>query len=196
MVAIGKYLMTMILALSMQLNIAGSASIGPQSAAEDFIDALAAGNDSVVQQYVDNEYVNLLENVEGEDVSAKMYSALFANLEYETLASAEKNDVAVVKMQIKNKDFSGVQEAYDEAANKYITSNLYSDDVTDKEKLADKCLEIYLDELEAASEGDKTVENTIYLPLVSNGHYGWNVVLNDEIMAALCGELSLPEIQK
>ena len=88
-------------------------------------------------------------------------------------------------------DFSQVSAAYDKAAYDFIKSNLYTDEVADKTALNAKCLDLYVQQIEAASSGE-TAETVIYLPMVDNGFYGWDVLLSDELMQTMLGGLQMP----
>ena len=74
----------------------------------------------------------------------------------------------------------------------YVTGNLYDEDITDKKKLAEKCLDIYVSEIESRAEKGKTKTSTIYIPMRSDGYNGWNIDLDDEIMKKILGNLSVP----
>ena len=54
-----------------------------------------------------------------------------------------------------------------------------------------KCLDLYVQQIEAASSGE-TAETVIYLPMVDNGYYGWDVLLSDELMQTMLGGLQMP----
>lgn len=192
MYAIIKSILCMIIPAMMQLAAVGSVQVTPETAATAFLDGLAKGEDTVVLKYVDNEYVNMLENTGGKETSEELYKNLFHNFSYEIVDSAAKGDVAVVKMVITNNDFSKVRKKYDEKAYNYITSNLYEEGIEDKKKLSKKCLDIYVDAIEDASESKKLKEKTIFLPLKSNGFYGWEVLINDKIMKDILGGLVIP----
>ena len=64
----------------------------------------------------------------------------------------------------------------------------------DKTALNAKCLDLYVQQIEAASSG-QTAETVIYLPMVDNGYYGWDVLLSDELMQSMLGGLQMPVSQ-
>ena len=167
--------------------------VTPQEAADAFFKDLSGGDKQTVMTYMDNRYVNFLENVKGTDEEMdNLEDALFRNFSYEITDSASKEGVAVVKVTVRNCDFSGVIEDYKDASYEYVTGNLYSDDVTDKEKLNKKCLDIYLDQIEKTAGTDPSYEKEVFVPMEEDGYGGWRIILNDDIMKAVLGELEIP----
>jgi hypothetical protein len=81
---------------------------------------------------------------------------------------------------------------YEKASYEYVTGNLYSDTVTKKEKLNKKCLDIYLDQIEKTAEKKPSYETDIFIPMEADGYGGWRILLNDDIMKAMLGELEIP----
>jgi hypothetical protein len=73
--------------------------------------------------------------------------------------------------------------------------NLYEKEIGDKEKLNKKCLELYVNEVEKVAEKGKIVENTVVIPMVDDGYHGWNVIMTDELMESILGNLEMP-VQK
>jgi len=114
----------------------------------------------------------------------------------EMYISYEKNDVAVVKITVKTNDFSKVDDAYEDAAYKYIMDNLGTDKVSDTEKLNAKCVELYVKQFEKAAKGEADKETTAFVTMISDRHHGWNVILTDELMKAVLGDVDLPVKQK
>lgn len=184
---------SIIMALIMQTSTMGTAAVSPEDAATEFMEGLSAGNDQVVVKYMENDYVNLLENTGNDKTTDRLYKGLFRNFGYEITDSASKNDVAVVKMTVTNSDFSNVEEDFNEAAYQYITGNLYDEDVTNKKKLSKECLDIYIEQIEKTAEEGKTKDKTIFLPMRSNGYYGWEVLVDDKIMKRILGGLKIPK---
>ena len=165
----------------------------PWEAADAFLRDLAGGEQQTVMMYMDNRYVNVLENVTGTDEEMdRMEEALFRNFSYEMIDSAAKGSVAVVEVKVRNCDFSGIMDDYQKASYQYVTDNLYSEDVVNKEKLNKKCLDLYLDQIEKTASGEPTYENVVYLPMEEDGYGGWRMILNDEIMQSILGELEIP----
>ncbi len=186
-------IISILLAAAISGGASAMAEVEPQEAADAFFRDLASGNDQVAMAYVDNKYVNFLENVKGTDEEMdNLEEAVFRNFSYEITDSASKNDVAVVKVTVRNCDFSGVMEDYKKESYEYVTENLYSDDVVSKEKLNKKCIDIYLDQVEKTAEGDANYEAEIFLPMEEDGYGGWRILLSDEIMKEVLGKLEIP----
>lgn len=186
-------ILSILLAAAISGGASAMAEVEPQEAADGFFRDLASGNDQVAMAYVDNKYVNFLENVKGTDEEMdNLEEAVFRNFSYEITDSASKNDVAVVKVTVRNSDFSGVMEDYKKESYEYVTENLYSDDVVSKEKLNKKCIDIYLDQVEKTAEGDANYEAEIFLPMEEDGYGGWRILLSDEIMKEVLGKLEIP----
>lgn len=186
-------ILSILLAAAISGGASAMAEVEPQEAADAFFRDLASGNDQVAMAYMDNKYVNFLENVKGTDEEMdNLEEAVFRNFSYEITDSASKNDVAVVKVTVRNSDFSGVMEDYIKESYEYVTENLYSDDVVSKEKLNKKCIDIYLDQVEKTAEGDANYEAEIFLPMEEDGYGGWRILLSDEIMKEMLGKLEIP----
>lgn len=169
------------------------AEITPEEAADAFLADLSSGQTQTVQAYMDNSYVNFIENVKGTDEEMdRLEDAVFRNFSYEITDSAEKDDVAVVRLTVRNSDFSGVMKDYKKESYEYVTDNLYSDDVIDKEKLNKKCLDIYLDQIEKTAEGEPGFEADVFLPMEEDGYGGWRIILSDDTMKEVLGELEIP----
>lgn len=181
----------------MQLNLVDMVSTSPANAAADFMDGLKAGDSRVMEKHIDNEYVNFLVNAEGdEEVLNRMKEAVFRNFTYEIEEIGTKNDVAVARIAVKNSDFSKVDSKYEKAAYDYIMDNLYKDKISDKKKLSAKCLDIYVKQLEKAADKGATYETVVYVPMVDNGYYGWNIIVTDELMQDIMGNYIIPPTKK
>ena len=186
-------LMTMLLTVYMTFGGTAAASAAPEEAATEFLKGVSAGTPSVTEQYVDNDYMNLLVNCTGDaDVVADMNAVLFKNFSYRITDSAARGNVAVVQLQIKTDDFSKVLDTYENDSYEFVSENLYDDVVTDKEKLSAKCLEIYVEDLKKTAGDDPDLETVLYLPMKSDGYGNWDILLNDKIMKTLLGGLQLP----
>lgn len=182
----------MIVTVLLQGGVANIVSTTPEDAAKDFLEGLKNNEPQVMEKYMDNSYINFICNVEGDEgVVDRMDDALFQNFSYEVDKVAAKDDVAVAKVTVTCNDFSQVSATYDKAAYDFIKSNLYTDEVADKTALNAKCLDLYVQQIEAASSGE-TAETVIYLPMVDNGYYGWDVLLSDELMQTMLGGLQMP----
>ncbi len=147
----------------------------------------------VMDKYMDNAYVNFLNNVQGdEETLARMNDALFDSFSYEIEKVKEKEDVAVARVVVTSADFSGVKEAYDKVSYKYIMDHLYTEGIEDKEALNAKCLEIYVKQIEKAAKNGETVETVVFVPMVDDGYYGWNIIMTDQLMKSVMGNLEVP----
>lgn len=177
----------------MHTSAIGMVSTTPRETVTDFLNDLQARESHVMEKYMDNAYVNFLNNVQGDEaVIARMNDALFRNFSYEVEEIRTKNDVAVAKVIVKNKDFSNALNTYNAASYQYVMSNLYTDAIADKEALNAVCLDLYVQEIEKAAEGDTLVETVVFVPMVEDGYYGWNIVMTDELMLAAIGNLQMP----
>ncbi len=186
-------ILSILLAAAISGGASAMAEVEPQEAADAFFRDLASGNDQVAMAYMDNRYINFLENVKGTDEEMdRLEDAVFRNFSFEITDSAAKNDVAVVKVTVRNCDFSGVMEDYKKESYEYVTDNLYSDDVVSKEKLNKKCIDIYLDQVEKTAGGDANYEAEIFLPMEEDGYGGWRILLSDDIMKEVLGKLEIP----
>ena len=186
-------ILSILLAAAISGGASAMAEVEPQEAADAFFRDLASGNDQVAMAYMDNRYINFLENVKGTDEEMdRLEDDVFRNFSFEITDSAAKNDVAVVKVTVRNCDFSGVMEDYKKESYEYVTGNLYSDDVVSKEKLNKKCIDIYLDQVEKTAEGDANYEAEIFLPMEEDGYGGWRILLSDDIMKEVLGKLEIP----
>ena len=186
-------ILSILLAAAISGGASAMAEVEPQEAADAFFRDLASGNDQVAMAYMDNRYINFHENVKGTDEEMdRLEDAVFRNFSFEITDSSAKNDVAVVKVTVRNCDFSGVMEDYKKESYEYVTDNLYSDDVVSKEKLNKKCIDIYLDQVEKTAEGDANYEAEIFLPMEEDGYGGWRILLSDDIMKEVLGKLEIP----
>ena len=186
-----------IVSILIAMTISGSATsmaeVTPQEAADAFLQNLSADDAQTDMMYMDNKYINFLENVKGTDEEMdRLENAVFKNFSYEITDERAKGDVAVVKVAVKNCDFSDIMDDYEKASYKYVTEHLYSDTVTDKKKLNKKCLDIYLDQIEKSADKDPSYEADVFIPMEADGYGGWRIILNDDIMKSILGELEIP----
>lgn len=190
-------ILTILITFSMQSGIVNMVMTTPQEATQDFLAGLKAGDRQTMQKYMDNTYINFICNVEGDEkVVARMNEALFKNFSYEIEQVKQKNDVAVAKVLIKSPDFSGVMSAYSDVSYDYIMDNLYEDSIADKDALNAKCLELYVEQVEKAADSDEPIETTVFVPMIENEYYGWNIIMTDEFMMSVLGNLEMPESQE
>lgn len=191
-----KTIITLIVIVLMQASAVNMVSSTPAEATDDFLDALKDQDPKVMQKYMDNAYVNFLCNTKGDEESIdRMNDALFKNFSYKIERVKKKDDVAVARVIVTSGNFSNVMTAYDQASYDYIMDNLYKEDIADKDKLNAKCLEIYVSEIEKAAESGEITENVVFIPMVDNGYYGWNIIMTDELMASVLGNLQMPVIK-
>ena len=193
MVGFFRAIIAVIIAVMIQGGVSGVVETDPADAVTEFMNGITTGNEEIMNTYMDNEYVNFLANVEGdEETTGRMVDAIFKNLEYKTVKTAQKRGVAVAKVHVKTNDFSKVMDAYDKASYKYVVENLYDEDIADKEKLSAECLDIYVQQIEKAAKKDASVEKNIYIPMISDGYGGWKLLIDDKIMKTLMGNLAMP----
>ncbi|MFQ8601984.1 MAG: hypothetical protein ACLSAO_02745 [Anaerovoracaceae bacterium] len=188
-----KQILTILTAVILHLSVSNIVSTTPDEAAESFLKGIKSQNEQVMEKYMDSAYINFVCNVQGDkDVVKRMKDALFRNFSYDIIEVGEKNDVAVAKVAVKCNDFSSVKADYDAASYKYITDNLYSDDIGDKDALNAECLDIYVQQIEKAANREASLETVVYIPMADDGYYGWNLLLSDEVMKILLGGLEIP----
>ena len=186
-------IVSILIATAISGGSSAMSEVTPQEAADAFFHDLAGGDKQTSMMYMDNRYVNFLENVKGTDEEMdRMEEALFRNFSFEITDCASKNNVAVVRATVRNCDFSDIMDDYQKESYEYVTDNLYSDDVIDKEKLNKKCLDIYLDQIEKTAGEEPSYEADIFLPMEEDGYGGWRIILSDEIMKEVLGELEIP----
>ena len=179
----------------MQTSAIEMATTTPEKATDNFLKSVEECDQQAMEKYMDNAYVNFLCNAKGDSkVLDRMYDALFKNFSYEIQQVKEKNNVAVAKVVVKGNDFSGVMPAYSKASYDYVMDNLYEESIGDKEALEKKCLEMYVSEIEKAAEGKETIETVVFVPMVDDGYYGWNILVTDALMAQMLGNLGMPVI--
>ena len=194
MVGFIKALTAVIIAMMIQGGVSGAVETTPEEAVSDFVTGLMAGDEQIVERYVDNEYINFLANAEADDeTKARISKALFKNLKYDIEDTAQKGGAAVVEARISTNDFSDVMDEYKEASYFYVKENLYDEDITDKDKLSAKCLDIYVDQIEKDAEEKASLEKKVYIPMIEDGYGGWKLLLNDDIVKTLMGQLSIPK---
>ena len=188
-----KTVITLLISLLMQSGVVNMISTAPHDAVSDFMDGLKNRDSSVMEKYMDDSYVNFITNVQGDDaVVERMNEALFRNFSYKIEKIKTKDDVAVAKVSITSGDFSNVLSGYESASYEYITDNLQSDEIADKDYLNAKCLEIYVQQVEAAADSGTVLETVVYIPMIDDGYYGWNIIMTDDLMKTVLGNLQMP----
>lgn len=188
-----KTIVAAVMIIFMQTSVINMATTTPAEAADDFLKALKSQDSKTMERYMDNAYVNFLCNAEG-DKSAinKINDAVFENFEYEIEIVKKKNQSAVAKVLIKSNDFSKVMDKYKKESYDYIMENLYEKEIGNKDALSAKCLEIYVAQVEKAAESDNLIEKEVFVPMTDDGFHGWNIIVTDEFMKAVLGNLEMP----
>ena len=188
-----KTVISIIISIMMQMGVMNMISTTPHESVTDFMDGLKNRETHVMEKYMDDSYVNFIANVQGDkDTVARMNEALFRNFSYEVKEIIEKNDVAVAKVSIKSGDFSKVLSEYEKVSYQYVTDNLYTDDIADKEKLNAQSLQLYVQQVEKAAESGAVLETIVFVPMVNDGYYGWNIIMTDDLMKNVLGNLQMP----
>lgn len=164
----------------MSTGIATAIQDEPEEAVADYFAGLTDGQQQVIEGYQDCDELDQIQK----DV--------LKNVDYKVTEALQKGQVAVAKVTISNRDYSGVNDAYKKEAYDYIMDNLYSEDVTDKSRLKEKCLEIYADKVREASDSDSKTKAEVYIPMVQNQDNGWDVILSSKARKAIMGNMDLP----
>lgn len=190
-----KSLSIILIPALMQVGFVANASVEPEEAADALLKGIQTCDQAVMNKYIDNKYINFLQNIEtGETEKTAINTALLGDFQYEIIETGmnEEGDAAVVKVKVTNDNFGKVDNKYEDAAHEYIMDNLYSETVKDKKKLNDKCLELYIKELEKAAKGEPDLEQTIYIAMFDDGNYGWNVELSNKNAKKILGNFDIP----
>ncbi|HIU95583.1 MAG TPA: hypothetical protein IAD25_02600 [Candidatus Copromorpha excrementipullorum] len=188
-----KIIATVVISVMMQAGTESIVATTPREAVLDFMEGLENRDTYVMEKYMDDSYVNFITNVQGDEaVVERMNDALFSGFTYKIEDMAVKNDVAVAKVTITSCDFSGVLDAYNTVSYQYVVDNLYTDDIADKDWLNAQCLELYVEQVEEAAAVGATMETTVFIPMVDDGFYGWNIIMTDGLMSSVLGNLQIP----
>ena len=192
--AILNLIFSVIIAMSMHSSTMEATQVDPQQVADECMNGIKTLQEETLDRYAGNTYVNFIVNLEGNDETvSRMQEALLKNFDYRIEAVEERDDLAVAKITVTQCDFSKVLKKYKKKSYDYVTEHLYDENITDKDWLNEKCLDIYVSQIEKVAKAGKTHEETIYLPLTSDGYNGWNAILEDDNMKAIIGDLSIPE---
>ena len=188
-----KIIATVVISVMMQAGTESIVATTPREAVLDFMEGLENRDTYVMEKYMDDSYVNFITNVQGDEaVVERMNDALFSGFTYKIEDMAVKNDVAVAKVTITSCDFSGVLDAYNTVSYQYVVDNLYTDEIADKDWLNAQCLELYVEQVEEAAAVGATMETTVFIPMVDDGFYGWNIIMTDGLMSSVLGNLQIP----
>ena len=192
--AILNLIFSVIIAMSMHSSTMEATQVDPQQVADECMNGIKTLQEETLDRYAGNTYVNFIVNLEGNDETvSRMQEALLKNFDYRIEAVEERDDLAVAKITVTQCDFSKVLKKYKKRSYDYVTEHLYDENITDKDWLNEKCLDIYVSQIEKVAKAGKTHEETIYLPLTSDGYNGWNAILEDDNMKTIIGDLSIPE---
>ena len=192
--AILNLIFSVIIAMSMHSSTMEATQVDPQQVADECMNGIKTLQEETLDRYAGNTYVNFIVNLEGNDETvARMQEALLRNFDYRIEAVEQRDDLAVAKITVTQCDFSKVLKKYKKRSYDYVTEHLYDENITDKDWLNEKCLDIYVSQIEKVAKAGKTHEETIYLPLTSDGYNGWNAILEDDNMKTIIGDLSIPE---
>ena len=192
--AILNLIFSVIIAMSMHSSTMEATQVDPQQVADECMNGIKTLQEETLDRYAGNTYVNFIVNLEGNDETvSRMQEALLKNFDYRIEAVEERDDLAVAKITVTQCDFSKVMKKYKKKSYDYVTEHLYDENITDKDWLNEKCLDIYVSQIEKVAKAGKTHEETIYLPLTSDGYNGWNAILEDDNMKTIIGDLSIPE---
>ena len=188
-----KIIATVVISVMMQAGTESIVATTPREAVVDFMEGLENRDTYVMEKYMDDSYVNFITNVQGDEaVVERMNDALFSGFTYKIEDMAVKNDVAVAKVTITSCDFSGVLDAYNTVSYQYVVDNLYTDEIADKDWLNAQCLDLYVEQVEEAAAVGATMETTVFIPMVDDGFYGWNIIMTDGLMSSVLGNLQIP----
>lgn len=188
-----KIIATVVISVMMQAGTESIVATTPREAVVDFMEGLENRDTYVMEKYMDDSYVNFITNVQGDEaVVERMNDALFSGFTYKIEDMAVKNDVAVAKVTITSCNFSGVLDAYNTVSYQYVVDNLYTDEIADKDWLNAQCLELYVEQVEEAAAVGATMETTVFIPMVDDGFYGWNIIMTDGLMSSVLGNLQIP----
>ncbi len=188
-----KIIATVVISVMMQAGTESIVATTPREAVVDFMEGFENRDTYVMEKYMDDSYVNFITNVQGDEaVVERMNDALFSGFTYKIEDMAVKNDVAVAKVTITSCDFSGVLDAYNTVSYQYVVDNLYTDEIADKDWLNAQCLELYVEQVEEAAAVGATMETTVFIPMVDDGFYGWNIIMTDGLMSSVLGNLQIP----
>lgn len=188
------WILSLMIVTSMQAGLTDATSVPPQQAVKEFMTAITSAQEEQLDRYASNSYVNFVAHLKGDKKTVKrMRKALLKDLPYKLRGTEERNGVAVVRVDIRQCDFSKVLKKYKKESYAYITDHLYDEDIVDKEKLNAKCLDMYVSQIEKVAKAGKTRKRSVYLVLKDNGYNGWTLQVDDDSMKKILGDLAIPE---
>ncbi len=166
----------------------------PKEVVNDFFQGLKTKNEDVLILYTDNEDINMLLHSRGDEEELnRIYESIFRNFSYKILSTEKKKEEteATVTAEVSNVDFSKVLNNYQKRAYNYMQNNLYSGNLS-KKKLNAKCLSIFANQTEKASQSTEVRTETITINLTKNDNYSWDMQLTEEMMEIIMGGLIIP----
>ena len=178
MQAIIHWILSLMIVTSMQAGLTDATSVPPQQEVQEFMNAITSAQ---VKQKGDKETVK------------RMRKALLKDLPYELRGTEERDGVAVVRVDIRQCDYSKVLKKYKKESYDYIVDHLYDEDIVDKDKLNDICLDMYVSQIEKVAKAGKKKDRSLYLVLKDNGYNGWTLQVDDDTMKKILGDLAIPE---
>ena len=194
MQAIIHWILSLMIVTSMQAGLTDATSVPPQQEVQEFMNAITSAQVKQLDRYASNSYVNFVTHLKGDKETVKrMRKALLKNLPYELRGTEERDGVAVVRVDIRQGDYSKVLKKYKKESYDYIVDHLYDEDIVDKDKLNDICLDMYVSQIEKVAKAGKKKDRSLYLVLKDNGYNGWTLQVDDDTMKKILGDLAIPE---
>lgn len=194
MQAIIHWILSLMIVTSMQAGLTDATSVPPQQEVQEFMNAITSAQVKQLDRYASNSYVNFVTHLKGDKETVKrMRKALLKDLPYELRGTEERDGVAVVRVDIRQCDYSKVLKKYKKESYDYIVDHLYDEDIVDKDKLNDICLDMYVSQIEKVAKAGKKKDRSLYLVLKDNGYNGWTLQVDDDTMKKILGDLAIPE---
>ena len=194
MQAIIHWILSLMIVTSMQAGLTDATSVPPQQEVQEFMNAITSAQVKQLDRYASNSYVNFVTHLKGDKETVKrMRKALLKDLPYELRGTEERDGVAVVRVDIRQGDYSKVLKKYKKESYDYIVDHLYDEDIVDKDKLNDICLDMYVSQIEKVAKAGKKKDRSLYLVLKDNGYNGWTLQVDDDTMKKILGDLAIPE---
>ncbi len=194
MQAIIHWILSLMIVTSMQAGLTDATAVPPQQEVEEFMAAVSSAQVKQLDRYAGNSYVNFVAHLQGDKAIVKrMRRTLIRDLPYEIRGTEERDGVAVVRVDIRQHDYSKALKKYRKDSYAYLTDHLYDEDIVDKAVLNDRCLDIYVSEIEKIAKAGKRKDHSLYFVLKDNGYNGWKLQVDDDNMKKILGNLSIPE---
>lgn len=186
-----KMIAAMLIAI-LSVSLIGCVKQAPaEETVKVFFDAAKTRDTEELKKYVSHPKINALLHSTGDEKElTRMYTCLFSNFSYEILSVKEGEKEATVEVKVSNVNFQEVFPAYEKKSYDYVVDNLYSKNI-EKQVLNEKCLQIYVDEVERASKSKQTVEQTLTIQLKANDYKKWDITVEDALVEAMTGGLKM-----